>query len=241
MSLIFLAFLAGILTVLAPCVLPLLPIIIGSSIDGTNRAKPFLVTAGLVISITVFTILLKASTLLLNLDPGIWKVLSGGIVIIFGLIYLFPNLWDRISFNLNLSGKSDGVLAKVSKKKGRLGSLLIGAALGPVFASCSPTYSLIIATVLPVSFLEGLIYILVYSIGLALVMLSVALLGRKLINKLGFFSKPDGYFKKTLGLIFLIVGISVITGWDKIVETYVLNSGYFDVTQVELWLLKRFR
>ena len=241
MSLIFLAFLAGILTVLAPCVLPLLPIIIGSSLDGANRAKPFLVTTGLVISITIFTILLKASTLLLNLDPAIWKILSGGIVIIFGLIYLFPNLWDRVSFNLNLSGKSDGVLAKVSKKKGWLGSLLIGAALGPVFASCSPTYSLIIATVLPVSFLEGLIYIVVYSMGLALIMLSVALLGRNLINKLGFFSNPDGYFKKTLGLIFLIVGISVITCWDKIIETYILNSGYFDVTQIEVWLLKQFR
>ena len=241
MSLIFLAFIAGILTVLAPCVLPLLPIIIGSSVDGANRAKPFLVTAGLVISITIFTILLKASTLLLGLDPIVWKIVSGGIVVIFGLIYLFPNLWDRISFNLNLSGKSDSVLNKASKKTGWLGSLLIGAALGPVFASCSPTYSLIIATVLPVSFVEGLIYIIVYSLGLALVMLAVALLGRKLINKLGFFSKPDGYFKKTLGLIFLLVGISIITGWDKIIEAYVLNFGYFDVTQVEIWLLKQFR
>ena len=241
MSLIILAFLAGILTVLAPCVLPLLPIIIGSSLDGNNRAKPFLVTSGLVISITIFTILLKASTLLLGIDPSVWKVLSGGIVIIFGLIYLFPDLWDRISFNLNLSGKSDGVLAKASKKKGWLGSLLIGAALGPVFASCSPTYSLIIATVLPVNFLEGLIYILVYSFGLALVMLSIGLLGRNLTNKLGFLVKPNGLFKKALGLIFLLVGISVISGFDKIVEASILSSGYFDITQVELWLLKNLR
>ena len=239
MSLILLAFIAGVLTVLAPCVLPLLPVIIGSSVGTKDKAKPYLVTAGLVISISLFTLLLKASTLLLNVDPVVWKIVSGGIVVIFGLIYLFPGLWDEISIKLNLSSKSDQILEGAGKKQGWLGSLLIGGALGPVFASCSPTYSLIIATVLPVSFWEGFIYIVVYAIGLATVMLAVALLGRKLITRLKGFANPNGWFKKVLGIIFLIVGISIITGFDKQVETTILNSGYFDITKVEQNLLEK--
>ena len=233
MSLLLLSFIAGILTVLAPCVLPLLPVIIGSSLSSKDRAKPYLVTLGLVISISLFTLLLKASTLLLNVDPLFWKLVSGGIVLVFGLIYLFPGVWDSISIKLGLSSKSDQLLDHANKKKGWLGSLLIGGSLGPVFASCSPTYSLIVATILPVSFVEGLVYILVYVLGLALVMLAVALLGRKLTNRLKIVANPNGWFKKILGIIFLIVGISIVTGFDKQIKTNILNSGYFDVTKVE--------
>jgi cytochrome c biogenesis protein CcdA/thiol-disulfide isomerase/thioredoxin len=238
-SLLFLSFFAGILTVLAPCVLPLLPVIIGSSLDGKNRWKPYLVTLGLVISITVFTILLKASTLLINIDPIVWKYISGGLVLVFGLIYLFPNLWNKISLALNLSSKSDHVLENATQKEGFLGALLTGAALGPVFASCSPTYSLIIATVLPVNFYEGLGYIIIYALGLASVMLAVALLGRKLVAKLRVFANPNGWFKRILGGIFLIVGISIMTGFDKVIETKILNSGYFDITTIDQNLLDK--
>jgi cytochrome c biogenesis protein CcdA/peroxiredoxin len=237
-SLTILSFVAGLLTVLAPCVLPLLPIIIGSSVTSNNKSKPYLVTLGLVISITLFTILLKASTLLINIDPVIWKYISGSIVLVFGLIYLFPTIWEKITTKFNLSTKSDGVLKQAGKKEGLLGSLLIGASLGPVFASCSPTYSLIIATVLPVNFVEGLFYIVVYAIGLAVVLLAIALLGQKLIKKLRVFSNPNGIFKKLMGVIFIVVGIAVISGFDKKVETAILDSGYFDITKIEQKLLE---
>jgi cytochrome c biogenesis protein CcdA/thiol-disulfide isomerase/thioredoxin len=239
-SLTLLAFVAGVLTILAPCVLPLLPIIIGSSIEGNNKSKPYFVTLGLVISITLFTILLKASTLLINIDPVFWKYVSGGIVLIFGLIYLLPGIWDNISVQFGLSSKSDQVLHSVTQKsQSPLSSLLVGAALGPVFASCSPTYSLIIATVLPVNFFEGLFYIFVYGIGLAAVMLAIALLGRAFVKRLKVFSNPNGWFKKTLGIIFILVGLFIITGVDKVIETNILNAGFFDVTKIEQQLLDK--
>lgn len=228
MPLILLSFLAGVLTILAPCVLPLLPIIIGSSASSKNKLKPYLIISGLVISITVFTILLKASTLLINIDPIFWKIVSGGILIVFGLIYLFPEIWDSISTKLGLSANSDKILENASHKEGWVGDLLVGGALGPVFASCSPTYSLIIATVLPVNFLEGLFYIIIYSLGLATVMLAISLLGRKLVNKLNILANPNGWFKKSLGVIFILVGIAVVTGLDKELETNLIANGSVD-------------
>jgi cytochrome c-type biogenesis protein len=242
LSLFLLSFISGILTVLAPCVLPLLPIIIGSSVSEKNNFKPYLVILGLIISIVVFTIILKGSTLFIDIDQSIWKYISGGIVFLFGLIYIFPELWDRISVKFNLSSKSDNILHEATKKEGFLGSLMIGGALGPVFASCSPTYALIIATVLPVSFFEGVIYIIVYAFGLALIMLLIALLGRKIISKLKIYSDPNGWFKKTLGFIFIIIALSVITGLDKIIETNLLNNpNFFDITKVEQSLLELFK
>ncbi len=232
-SLAAVSFVSGILTVLAPCVLPLLPIIIGSSVSAKSWWKPYLVTLGLVISITIFTILLKATTLLISIDPNFWKYISGGIIIGFGLIYIFPELWNNISIKLNLSGAADKNLDKASQKDSPLGSLIVGAALGPVFASCSPTYFLIIATILPVSFFEGLVYIIIYGIGLASIMLAISLLGRQLVVKLRVFANPNGWFKKSLGIIFILVGIGIIAGLDKTLQTNLLSMGIFDITLIE--------
>jgi cytochrome c biogenesis protein CcdA/thiol-disulfide isomerase/thioredoxin len=240
LSLTILAFVAGILTVLAPCVLPLLPIIIGSSVTSKDKSKPYLVTLGLVLSITLFTILLKASTALIAIDPVIWKIISGGIIIVFGLIYLFPQVWSDFSDRMNLGSKSDATMEKASENSSPFGSLLVGAALGPVFASCSPTYSLIIATILPVNFYEGIFYIIIYALGLALVMLGIALFGRQFTSKLRGFANPNGSFKKILGVIFLIVGLSIVTGFDKKVETALITNLPFDITKVEQGLLEKF-
>jgi cytochrome c biogenesis protein CcdA/thiol-disulfide isomerase/thioredoxin len=237
-SLILLSFIAGVLTVLVPCVLPLLPIIIGSAVGSKDRSKPFLVTAGLVISITIFTILLKASTLLITIDPSFWKYLSGILVLIFGVFYIFPKIWDNLSISLNLGGNSDRVLDSASKQDNWFGSMLVGGALGPVFASCSPTYALIIATILPSDFAIGIFYIFIYALGLASVMLPIAFLGRGLIQKLKIVANPNGWFKKILGVIFILVGLLIITGFDKVIETKILNSGFYDVTKFEQTILE---
>jgi len=240
MTLFFLSFLAGVLTILAPCVLPLLPVIIGSSVGNKNKLRPYLIILGLIISITLFTILLKASTLLISVEPVFWSTISGSLVLVFGFIYLFPEIWDSISLKFKFSSKSDNLLEKASEssKENWFGSLLIGAALGPVFASCSPTYSLIVATVLPVDLIKGIGYILVYSFGLGIVMLAISLLGRGFVKKLNLLANPNGIFKKVLGVIFIIIGIAVISGFDKVIETNILNSGFFDITRIEKQILE---
>jgi cytochrome c biogenesis protein CcdA/thiol-disulfide isomerase/thioredoxin len=238
-SLLLTSYLSGLLTVLAPCVLPLLPIIIGSSVSGNAKWKPVRITLALAFSIIAFTLLLKVSTAFIGIDPLVWKYISGGIVVFFGLITLFPTIWNKISLTLGLSSNSDKLLEKAGEKQGWAGDIAIGAALGPVFASCSPTYGLILATVLPVNFAEGLVYLTIYSLGLATVLLAIAVLGRKLINKLKFAANPNGWFKKILGILFILVGLAVITGFDKKVEAFVLDSGFFDVTKIEEKLLPK--
>jgi cytochrome c biogenesis protein CcdA/thiol-disulfide isomerase/thioredoxin len=239
LSLFLTSYISGLLTVLAPCVLPLLPIIIGSSVSGNAKWKPLRITLALAFSIIAFTLLLKVSTAFIGIDPIVWKYISGGIVIFFGLITLFPAIWNKISLSLGLSSNSDKLLEKAGEKQGWAGDLAIGAALGPVFASCSPTYGLILATVLPVNFAEGLVYLTIYSLGLATVLLAIAVLGRKLINKLKFAANPNGWFKKIFGVLFILVGLAVITGFDKKIETFVLDSGFFDVTKIEEKLLPK--
>lgn len=82
-TIIIISFLAGVLTVLAPCVLPLLPVILGGGLAGTSRKRPYIIIASLIVSLMFFTILLKASTLLITVEPKVWDYISGGLLVLF--------------------------------------------------------------------------------------------------------------------------------------------------------------
>lgn len=228
------SFVAGILTVLAPCILPLLPVIIGgSSLNQDDDKKvslkhPLIIIASLVVSIIIFTLLLKATTALIGVPTTIWATISGGIVLLFGITLLAPTIWERFMvatrFNLlanQFMGQSQG---KVGVKK----DIILGAALGPVFNSCSPTYALIVAVILPVSFVSGIGYLIAYCIGLGIILLLISIFGRVLVNKMKWMSNPHGAFQKIIGSLFIIVGIFVIFGLDKQVQSYVLENGWYD-------------
>lgn len=239
MSLLFLSFIAGILTVFAPCVFLLLPIIIGGSVASKSKLRPYIITASLAFSIILFTFLLKVTTLFLNFDPNFLKYLSGIIIVFFGLISLFPVLWDNFSVKLGLSRRSDTLLEKAGEKEGVSGAILLGMALGPVFSSCSPTYALIVATILPVDLVTGMVNILVYAIGLSLIMLLVAIYGRGFIKRFKWAANPAGWFKRGLGIVFIIVGISIMTGFDKTAQVFIAENTNFDTAEFEQKLISQ--
>ena len=110
------AVVAGVLTVLAPCVLPLLPVIVGGSVAAQpvpsgggvavatrQRVRaPLVITASLGVSIIVFTLLLKATTALIGIPPYVWEWVSGLLLIGLGVVFAFPSLWERVSIALRL-------------------------------------------------------------------------------------------------------------------------------------------
>lgn len=235
MLLLVLSFVAGVLTIAAPCILPLLPIIIGGSLIAptdkkqTNQwIRPLVITASLALSVVAFTLLLKASTALLGLPTMFWQLISGTIVIGFGVSMVFPEIWEKLSSKSGLYNSSNKLLGKTFGQHGLFGAVLVGVALGPVFSSCSPTYSLIVATILPASFWQGLAYLIAYAVGLGATLLLVAYAGQSFVQKLGWLSNPKGWFKRTVGVLFIIVGLVVMFGIDKNVQSFVLDQGWYD-------------
>ena len=237
MPLLIVAFLAGLLTVLAPCILPLLPIIVGGSAGKKSRTRPIIITVSLALSIILFTLLLKTSTLFIQVPPLFWQLVSGGIIIGFGLVSLFPNGCDKLAVRFGWGTSSQRLLAKAGHRKGLFEPILIGAALGPVFASCSPTYAIILATVLPANLGLGLVYLLAYAVGLSAVMLVLGYTGQHLAAKLGWLANPHGWFRRGLGLLFVVVGLMIITGVDKRLESFLLDHNLAPSVNLEKGLL----
>src|SRR5665213_3024789 len=242
MLLLIISFIAGVLTILAPCVLPVLPVIVGGSVGGQAKEKirPYIIVAALAASIIFFTLLLKVSTLLINLSPNALTDFSGGLLIALGLAALAPEWWEALVIRLNWQAASQRFLGKGEKNKDKyVGPVLIGLALGPVFASCSPTYAFILASVLPSSFLAGIIYLGSYTLGLVLALLLVSIAGRQFISRFSWAVDTHSLFRRLLGVVFILIGLAVISGYQIKAETWVANHLPLDETRLERVLLAK--
>jgi cytochrome c biogenesis protein CcdA len=222
------ALVAGVLTTLAPCVLPLLPVIVGGSLaeDDTGPRglrRAVIVAAALGASVVIFTLALKTSTALIGVPPETWALVAGGLLIALGAVGVFPHLWERLSAVLSLQSRTTTHLVQARRRGGTTGAVLTGAALGPVFSSCSPLYGYVVVTVLPARFGYGLVLLLAYAAGLCLTLLAVALAGQRLIHRLGWAADAASPFRRILGGVFVAVGVAIIMGWDRDVQAWIIE------------------
>lgn len=220
------AIIAGALTTLAPCVLPMLPVIVGGSLGPSSvqaRRRAYVISVSLGLSIVVFTLILKATTVLIGIPSEVWQWMSGGILIALGVVSLFPGIWDRISAAFRFQERSTSRLASARQRQGFGGAVLTGAALGPVFSSCSPMYGYVIVTVLPASFTQGFVLLLGYVTGLCVTLLAIALLGQRFIGNARWAADPHSWFRRGLGIVFILVGVAIAFGLDKGIQAWVIE------------------
>lgn len=239
MDVFIFSFFAGVLTVLAPCVLPLLPLLLAGG--GKSWKASFMVVFGLGVSVFFFTLLIRTGTLFFDIPESVWKMFSAGVIFFFGITLLFPTLWERISSVLGFNTSSQGALLSASQKEGLMGRFLLGASLAPVFSSCSPTYFLILGTVLPQSFSQGIIHLFLYVLGLSIVLGAIVLWGQLITKKLLVFANPNGSFKKWLGVLFVLLAGIIALEWDKKAEAWLLQQEwYWNSAEIELSLQEAF-
>ena len=224
MALFIASLLAGVFSVLAPCVLPLVPVMIAPSAQKQKRSVWWLLT-GLGLSIIVFSILLKSTTALLGVPPQVWSVISGVIVVLFGVTLVAPRAWEWLMMRTGLAVAAQKQSAGASARRGRFGDLLFGASLGPIFSVCSPTYALIVAVLLPADPLKGALYLVAYVVGLLAMLALVALLGQRLVRALGWGLNPRGAFRRVLGAVLIVFGVLIITGLDKEISAWLVGQG----------------
>ncbi len=92
---LILALLAGVVTVAAPCTLPMLPILLGASIGQTGKARPAMIALGLVLSFSAAALLLSAITRIFDFDPNVLRTGAAILLLGFGLLMVWPAPFDE--------------------------------------------------------------------------------------------------------------------------------------------------
>lgn len=215
------AFLAGIITVLSPCVLPLLPVILGSGAQ-EGRARPIGLIVGFVGTFTAATLALSYLVRSLGVPPDLNRVLAGTVLILLGLVLAIPALHRGFE---RLAGAFASRAPVPQNGSGFGGGLAIGAGLGLAWSPCvGPIMASVITLALNQQVGVGAVAVtLAFSLGTALPMAAIMLGGRQLARRLGWFQANATRIQQVLGAILVVTGFAIFLGWDRQIQILLLT------------------
>ena len=214
------ALIAGILSILSPCVLPLLPIVLGTAVS-EHRYGPVALAAGLALSFTAIGLFVATIGFAIGLDTGVFRMAAAVMLVLLGLVLMLPVLHARVA-------AAGGPLSNWTEQRfggfspnGLRGQFGVGLLLGAVWSPCvGPTLG-------AASFLaaqgENLgavaLTMLAFGVGAGLPLIALGMLSRARLMSLRNRMMAAGQgFKTALGGFLVAVGFLILTGWDKILE-----------------------
>lgn len=220
--LLFFAFVSGLVTILAPCIWPLLPIILSSSLNG-GKAKSLGITLGIMVSFSVFILSISYLVKLFGLDPNIIRLFAVIVLVIMGLSMIVPALAAILEGVLSrLSGR----FGQTQTRSGFSGGFLTGCSLGIVWTPCTGPILATIATLAATTSLNlGIILVTIfYVIGLGIPLFFFSYGGGKLIAKTRFVSGFTGRIQQVFGVILLLTALAIYTNYDKVLQVKLLDT-----------------
>ena len=220
-----LALVAGILSILSPCVLPILPIVLGTAAS-SHRQGPLALAAGLSISFVAIGLFLATAGHSIGLDADGLRYVAAALLVMVGIVLLFPRLQARLAAAAGPIGNwADGKLA--TGINGLAGQFWVGLLLGAVWSPCvGPTLgaaSLLAAQGKDLG--QVALTMFTFGVGAALPLLALGWLSRETMVRwrVTLLSAGSG-LKSVLGLLFVIIGLLTITGADKKLEAVLVEA-----------------
>ena len=225
MGSIALAFLAGVLSTLSPCVLPLLPIVLGTAVSA-HRAGPVALAAGLAFSFVIVGLFVATIGFSIGLDAGVFSTVAAIVLMAIGLVLLVPRF--QAQFALAAGPVSQWTEQRFGgfSGNGLGGQFGVGVLLGAMWSPCvGPTLgaaSLLAAQGSNLGYVA--ISMLTFGFGAALPLLLLGLLSRETLLRWRERLRTTGKTGKVaMGVILVAVGILVISGLDKRLETVLVD------------------
>ena len=223
---IVLALLAGTLSVLSPCVLPLLPIVLGTA-QSEHRLGPAALAAGLALSFTVIGLFIATIGFAIGLDTDAFRAIAAALLIGVGAVLLVPRLQEQVAVAAGPVG------AWVDERFGgftatsQWGQFGLGVLLGAVWAPCvGPTLGA--ASVLAAKgedLVQVAVTMLAFGIGAAVPLMLLGFASREaMLRWRGRLAEAGKGGKMLLGTLLIAVGLLVATGADKRIETFLVEA-----------------
>lgn len=232
--LLLFAFLAGIVTTLSPCILPVLPLLLSAGI-GQGRYRPYGIIIGLIISFTFFTLALTTLVHITGVSPNILRYISIGLIIFFGLTMIFPQgekLFTRLLSPLVRLGN------RVESSTGQVGTgfvsgFILGIALGLIWAPCAGPILAAITTLVALGSVTwgAVVVTLAYSIGTALPMFFIIYGGNKIASSMSLLTPYTELIRKIFGVLMIIGALAIAFHIDVVLQQIAVK--YFPIISIE--------
>jgi cytochrome c biogenesis protein CcdA len=221
-----LAFAAGVFSILSPCVLPILPIVLAAAAS-EHRWGAVALAGGLSVSFVAIGLFAATVGYSIGLDTGVFRSAAAVLMIAVGAILVVPRFQERLALAgaplANLAGR----YVSVARQGGLFGQMLVGLLLGAVWSPCvGPTLgaaSLLAAQGRDLP--QVALVMFTFGVGAALPLLTLGMFSREFLLRWRKQILSAGYgVKIVFGLLFVAIGALVLSGFDKTVETALVNA-----------------
>ncbi len=234
---IIFSFLAGVLTIGAPCILPMLPIILGVSVGHTSKTRPLFITLGFITTFSVAGLTLSFIVQKLMIAPDLLRTIAVVGLGIFGLLMLFPKLFEILAQRLSgFSTKAQLVSQKAGNKN--FGGFILGMILGLIWTPCAgPILGSILTLIATQSNFGLAIPLLVaYAAGAGVPMLAISYGGQAISTKVRSVAKYTNTIQKLFGGIILLLAVVMYFQYDLKIQAKLLD--YYSFPTLEQKLIK---
>lgn len=221
MVLILFAFLAGVVTILAPCILPILPIVLsGGVVQG--RGRPWGIIVGVVVTFSFFTLAIAWLVQHVGLSPNLSRDIGIGLLLGIGTIMVVPRWLERVETRLSRIAQH----GPSAQAHGFFGGVVLGVGLGAVWTPCAGPIlaSLIAATQTGQLTGTTVVAVIAYAIGAALPMGVIAWLGQRATDRFRWLRQHAQRLQQTFGVIILVLAVMMIFNLDQRVQTSLVTT-----------------
>lgn len=221
----FWAYVAGALTLINPCVLPLLPIIIASAFQA-SRLGPLALAAGLIVSFTIVGVGVTAFGHLAGVDNDTINRVAAVLMILFGVVLLVPQAQNALSgFTSPLADRANAGMDRVGNA-GLPGQFAIGALLGAVWSPCvGPTLGGAIGLAAAGEGLgQATLTMVLFGLGVSTVLMALSYGSRGVLStRREHLMRLMPYARPVMGVALLVVGIAIFFHFERVVESWLLD------------------
>jgi cytochrome c-type biogenesis protein len=230
---ILIAILAGIVTVAAPCILPLLPIILGTSIGQRSRTRPLFIVLGFVLVFSIAGVILSYLTRHTGLSANTVRTIAIIVLALFGTAMVWSKPFELLTVRLNgLMNRASAV--GQSAGTGNLGGLVLGMTLGLVWTPCAgPVLGSILALVASEKDLTAAgILLAAYAIGAGVPMLVIAFGGQYITSRVRAIARYATVIQMIFGVIIIGLAVAMYYNYDTLL--YQVVTHYFPSLTIQL-------
>jgi len=232
---ILFAFLAGILTIAAPCILPMLPILLGASIGNHNKSRPLFIVIGFIASFSAAALLLSAITSHLNITPNILRDIAVICLGVFAVFMIWPKPFELL---IQTFGGAINSAGQVGNRQGRLGGLVLGLTLGIIWTPCAGPIlaSILVLIATQGSSAKSAILLLAYAVGAGLPMLAIAYGSQWITAKVRRLAQYSARLRQIFGVLILLLAVAMYFQYDTIITNKL--TAYFPQSNLESALVE---
>ena len=224
-----LALLAGVVTVAAPCTLPMLPILLGASVGQTRKVRPAMIALGFVMSFSMVALLLSAITRAFDFDPNVLRSGAAVLLLGFGILMIWPTPFEWLSMRISgFSGHS------AASRQSVIGGFVLGTTLGLVWTPCAGPVLGSILTVIATSkdTVWASLLLIVYAIGAALPMLAIAYGGQAVTTRIRSVARIAPRLQQGFGVVVIAFALLSYFQYDTLIVSWL--TGFYPNGQIGL-------